>query len=85
LFFLYSTVGCHLCDDALIVLHSLQTLLKRQGVEWGFDVLDISDDARLFKRYGVRIPVLHFSGSDVDLGWPFDLPSAQRYVLSQIA
>jgi len=85
LFLLYSTSGCHLCDEALTVLRDLQLVLMEKGVDWLFEVSEITDDACLLERYAVRIPVLHYIGSELDLGWPFDLLSAHDYVLKQLS
>ena len=53
----YSRPGCHLCDEMLAELEPLVT--GRARVE----VVDISQDAVLSKRFGVLIPVLmHGSG-----------------------
>ena len=46
---LYSRAGCHLCDDARVVL-------ERIGEP--FDEVDIDSDDELFKRYLERIPVI---------------------------
>ena len=48
----YSRPGCHLCDEMLAELEPLVT--GRARVE----VVDISQDAVLSKRFGVLIPVL---------------------------
>lgn len=61
---LYTTVGCHLCDQALALLDPwLQKGLK-------LALVDIAEDDLLMARYGVRIPVVaSFCGAE--LGWPF--------------
>ena len=48
----YSRPGCHLCDEMLAELEPL--VAGRARVE----VVDISQDATLSKRFGVLIPVL---------------------------
>jgi glutaredoxin len=53
---LYSRPGCHLCDDARVVL-------QRIGVP--FDEIDIESDDELFKRYLERIPVVALDGQDL--------------------
>ncbi len=60
---LYSTDGCHLCDQAMALCH-------QAGIEP--EVEDIALNDELFARYGVRIPVLKSRSSDRELGWPFD-------------
>jgi len=58
---LYSTWGCHLCEEA-------QTILTQQQV--CFTVLDIVDDPVAFDQFRTSIPVLA-AGSHY-LYWPFD-------------
>jgi glutaredoxin len=53
---LYSRPGCHLCDDARVVL-------QRIGVP--FDEIDIESDEELLKRYVERIPVVALDGQDL--------------------
>lgn len=65
---LYSTEGCHLCEQA-------HGLLLDAGMEARVRVVDIAFDDALFYRYGVTIPVLsvqHQDDSISELGWPFD-------------
>ena len=67
---LFSTAGCHLCEQAEAL--ALPLLESRQ---WQLELVDISVDAALVERYGIRIPVLgaHDSaGRWQELGWPFD-------------
>lgn len=58
---LYSTEGCHLCEQALAMLTSLRVEVNVQ---------DIAFDEQLFSRYGVTIPVLRYDENE--LFWPFD-------------
>jgi glutaredoxin len=53
---LYSRPGCHLCDDARVVL-------ERIGEP--FDEIDIDADDELFKRYLERIPVVVLDGEEL--------------------
>ena len=48
---LYSTEGCHLCEQAY-------SLLVEAGVQEHVQVIDIAFDDVLFSRYGVTIPVV---------------------------
>ncbi len=65
-FILYSTTGCHLCEQAVEVL---QTAL--QGETCMLDEIDIANDDLLMEQYGVRIPVLKNPKNDKEVGWPF--------------
>ncbi|HBN88976.1 MULTISPECIES: glutaredoxin family protein [Rheinheimera] len=60
---LYSTWGCHLCDEAEQLLKQVTTVQK-------YRVVDIVDDEQAFARYRVSIPVLSFG--EKELCWPFD-------------
>jgi glutaredoxin len=53
---LYGRPGCHLCDEARIVL---------QRVGEPFDEVDIDSDDELFKRYLERIPVITLDGEEL--------------------
>jgi glutaredoxin len=53
---MYSRPGCHLCDDARVVL-------LRVGEP--FEEVDIDSDDELFKRYLERIPVIALDGEEL--------------------
>ena len=53
---LYGRDGCHLCDDARVVL-------DRVGEP--YDVVDIESDDDLLRRYLERIPVVAVDGDEV--------------------
>ncbi len=57
---LYSSPGCHLCEDALELLRSMQADL-------GFELeeLDITLDERLHRAYFERIPVVALDGEEL--------------------
>lgn len=63
---LYSTVGCHLCEQALALIEPVLDD-KYQIVE-----VDISDSDDLMARYGIRIPVIARADNGTEIGWPFD-------------
>ena len=66
---LYSTWGCHLCEDA-------QNLLTQQQLS--FIVQDIVDDPQAFAKFRTSIPVLA-AGSHY-LYWPFDQESLRAFI-----
>ena len=49
----YSREECHLCQD---MINALQSMQKQSAFE--FEVIDIDSDSQLISRYGERIPVL---------------------------
>jgi hypothetical protein len=68
---LYSTEGCHLCEQAL-------GLLTQLGVS--AEVVDIAFDDSLFKQYGWVIPVVKVASDE--LKWPFDAKHLSQWLLS---
>jgi len=48
----FSRPGCHLCDE---LIEELQPLVAGKAL---IDVVDISDDDELLRRYCLEIPVL---------------------------
>ncbi len=64
---LYGTQGCHLCDEAELLL---QKAAAARRFEWQY--VDIALDDGLLARYGERIPVLRADDGH-ELGWPFSL------------
>ena len=57
---LYSRPGCHLCDDARVVLERV-----RAAVPFALDEVDITGDDRLHARYLERIPVITLDGDEL--------------------
>ena len=66
-FYLYHTVGCHLCDEAEALIGPLFTARKASYVR-----VDIANDDSLVELYGIRIPVLKNLTTGEEAGWPFD-------------
>lgn len=62
---LFGTLGCHLCEEALLQL----TPLMHQGLQVAS--IDIVQDLACLERYGVRIPVLQRLDTYTELDWPF--------------
>jgi glutaredoxin len=56
----YSRPGCHLCEDAIVVLRRLQA-------EFAFELCerDISTDESLERAYFERIPVIALDGEEL--------------------
>ena len=66
---LYTSPGCHLCEQA-------EEMLDYLGL--AFNAVDISRDVDLIRIYGVRIPVLQRIDKS-ELGWPFDTLDIERF------
>ena len=73
-FVLYGTKGCHLCDDAEVMLKQVQAV-----VPFAWQYVDIALDERLVENYGIRIPVLK-KQPEQELSWPFSLLDVVRFV-----
>lgn len=67
---LYTTLGCHLCEQAEALILAAAGATVRQ--------VEISDDAELLERYAIRIPVLHRRDTGEELDWPFDAAAVRR-------
>jgi glutaredoxin len=65
---LYTTAGCHLCEDAEAILAYCQR--NRADISW--QAVDIADDDALVQQYGLRIPVIKSVQTGAEIGWPFD-------------
>lgn len=64
----YTTVGCHLCEHAAVLLDQL-----RQLKQFEVEEVDISTGEKLVELYGIRIPVVKNAATEKELGWPFDI------------
>ena len=76
----YTTVGCHLCEEALVLLHALQEQVHDQGRPLQISEVDIADSEALMAEYGVRIPVISSDSSTGDIGWPFSLEELKQFL-----
>ncbi|MGX2040447.1 glutaredoxin family protein [Methylocaldum sp. MU1018] len=66
---LYGTHGCHLCEDAEILLSEA---IRTQRPDISPESVDIAEKQALLDRYGIRIPVVRDPASGAELDWPFD-------------
>ena len=66
---LYTTLGCHLCEDAKALLVELK---HTQNSLVDFKEIEISESDELIEQYGIRIPVIKIITSGAELGWPFN-------------
>ena len=70
---LYTTLGCHLCDEA----RELLAAMPAPHIQ--FDEVLISDNDALMERYGTRIPVLR-RDTGQELNWPFSAPEIALFL-----
>lgn len=75
---LYTTAGCHLCEQARTLLLTVDPQLEIQ-------LVDVADDDALMAAYGERIPVIRYGegepGGQKELAWPFGLLEARAFLL----
>ena len=75
---LYTTLGCHLCEQALHLLQHAQQAQQTQGRDMQIVEVEIAEDDALMERYGIRIPVLRVA--DAELGWPFNSEGLEQFL-----
>ncbi len=76
--YLYTTVGCHLCEMAQAIVQPLA-----MGAGLTLALVEISEEEALVEKYGIRIPVIRIEDREDDLGWPFDVQQAEGYLVGQ--
>lgn len=65
---LYGRPGCHLCEDARVILDALLADRTERGLPVRpVDERSIEDDADLQRRYAFTIPVLALDGRELEL------------------
>jgi hypothetical protein len=83
---LYTTAGCHLCEQAEqllppVLAYFSNTQHKACGLEVEWERVEISDSHELFERYGMHIPVIGVADSDDELAWPFDQAQVFQFLV----
>ena len=72
---LYSRPGCHLCDDARVLIETVCAELSES-----YDEVSVADDPELERRYGHEVPVTFVDGKQHDY-WRVD-PDRLRAALA---
>lgn len=75
---LYTTLGCHLCEDAATLLRQYSTEVRNIEIV----AVEISDSDNLIEQYGIRIPVIAVANKDEELGWPFDAEQLNKFLVN---
>ena len=73
---LYTTLGCHLCDEALAMLKFLQAHERSLTLA----EIEIADSEKLMAEYGIRIPVITADNSEGDISWPFTIEELSQFL-----
>ncbi len=74
---LYSRPGCHLCEE---LAADLEPMLAGRAV---IEIVDISEDPALERRYGLRIPVLALGDREL-CGFPLDKAVVERCLADEL-
>ena len=74
---LYTTLGCHLCEQAKEILWPI---LAKHNIR--LQEVEISDSEELMGKFATAIPVIQFSSSDQSLAWPFSVEQVDVFVQS---
>ena len=72
--FFYTTLGCHLCEQADELLADVM------DDRYQVTAVEISESDELIERYGIRIPVLRREDTGSELGWPFDAEALLEFL-----
>lgn len=67
---LYTTAGCHLCEQAEDIVNAV--LASREAGDWHLRKQDVAESEALMERYGLHIPVVRLPATSAELSWPFD-------------
>lgn len=74
---LYSKPQCHLCE---LLLDELAALLD---ASIPIEIVDISEDPDLMRRFGLRIPILSCDGREIS-GYPLDSDRVRAILATQV-
>ena len=84
MFILYSTLGCHLCDQAEQLITPLMAYFQLSSQRLDISAPDhkLSDQSaeQLIARFGEQIPVLGVTFSQLTLAWPFDQAAVLQFI-----
>lgn len=75
---LFTTEGCHLCEEAHELLLNVA---DKQPLR--IQLQEIGDNDNLVARYGIRIPVVRFPDQQ-ELDWPFTELDIEQIITSKI-
>lgn len=78
--YLFSTLGCHLCDEAEAVIAQVLPYVEAQ-IEW----VDIIEREDWLARYSTSIPVLQRLDTQQELAWPFDAQQVYTFLSGNAA
>jgi glutaredoxin len=71
---LFTTLGCHLCEEA----HEQLRSLMGSGMDLSIELVEIAESEELMDRYGITIPVIR--ANDSEICWPFSSDELQAFL-----
>lgn len=74
---LYSSVGCHLCEEARAML---QHLIAKHQLNAAINEVDVLINETIEAEYAARIPVVLVETQEI--GYPFDLAVLENWLLA---
>lgn len=77
---LFTTSGCHLCEQAEAMFNYLKAN-DEAVANFDLAMIEIADDEKLVDAYGIRIPVLLLGNNEI--GWPFELEELRDWLLHE--
>ncbi|MDO9394819.1 glutaredoxin family protein [Methylotenera sp.] len=72
---LYSTSHCHLCEEAENIL---EIIGKQHDISW--TTIEITEDANLYEKYSLIIPVVKRKNYNTELVWPFAINDIEKLI-----
>lgn len=75
-FLLLGTAGCHLCEEAELILTECMQLNSQMEV----DLIDIAEEEHWQALYAICIPVLLHTESQQALFWPFTADDVTDFI-----
>ncbi|MDP1658783.1 MAG: glutaredoxin family protein [Methylotenera sp.] len=72
---LYSTSHCHLCEEAE---NFLEIIGKQYDISWV--TIEIAEDAKLYEKYSLLIPVVKRINYDTEIVWPFSIDDIKKLI-----
>lgn len=80
---LYTTSGCHLCEEAEDLLKVLgQHPQLKNRFNW--KPVEISESDALIDQYGIRIPVIQLEADQSEIGWPMTMESLGEWIYQKL-
>ena len=71
---LFTTLGCHLCEQA----HEQLLSLTDGGMDLSIELVEIADSEDLMERYGITIRVIRTD--DREISWPFSVDALRAFL-----